>query len=161
MIRVLFVCLGNICRSPLAEGIFDALVQEEELSHLFLIDSAGTASYHIGSLPDDRTRKVAEERGVILTHKARAFKTEDFYAFDFIIAMDESNLSNVLRLMPEDNLARIHLMREFDSVGKGQAVPDPYYGDLNDFEKVHDILDRSCMHFLDYIKSTHLKLNEK
>ncbi|MCE2786987.1 MAG: low molecular weight protein-tyrosine-phosphatase [Bacteroidota bacterium] len=159
MIKVLFVCLGNICRSPLAEGIFRAIVEEEELDHSFFIDSAGTASYHIGSLPDERTRKVAEDRGIKLTHKARAFTTNDFYAFDFIITMDESNLSNVIRLMPEDNRARIHLLREFDSVGKGQAVPDPYYGDISDFEKVHDILDRSCMHLLDFIKANHLNTN--
>lgn len=161
MLKVLFVCLGNICRSPLAEGILKKLVVLDNLEHAFHIDSAGTASYHLGSLPDDRTRKVAEERGVLLTHRARAFTIEDFYTFDFIIPMDQSNLSNVLRLMPEDNKASIHLLREFDSVGKGQAVPDPYYGDLSDFEKVHDILERSCIHFLNHIKSTYLKEHEK
>lgn len=136
------------------------LVEQENLASHIHIDSAGTASYHIGSLADERTRSVASERGIELLHRARAFDTEDFYRFDYIIPMDESNMSNVLRHMPEDNKARLHLMREFDSVGAGEAVPDPYYGDRSDFEKVHDILERSCTHFLAYLKQKYLNVSE-
>lgn len=144
MIKVLFVCLGNICRSPLAEGVFMQKAKNQNVNELFFADSAGTASYHIGKLPDIRSRQVAQKNGFELTHLARAFKLSDFYEFDFIIAMDKDNLSNIKRLMPEDATAKILLMRHFGSTGKDQEVPDPYYGELKDFEKVYSILDRSC-----------------
>ncbi len=153
MLKVLFVCLGNICRSPLAEGIFRDKAEKAGLKGSFFIDSAGTASYHIGSLADHRTRQVALARGIELTHKARALRTEDFSDFDLIIPMDDSNMRNALQLQAESGRAKLYLMREFDAVGKGQAVPDPYDGEIKDFEQVHDILERSCDGLLTYCRN--------
>ncbi len=144
MINVLFVCLGNICRSPLAEGVFRQKTIEQEVNHLFHIDSAGTASYHIGSLPDNRSMEVALKNGFELTHKARSFSESDFSNFHYIIAMDKNNFNNIKRLMPDDTNSKVLLMRHFDLLAKDGEVPDPYYGDIKDFEQVYDILDRSC-----------------
>lgn len=155
MINVLFVCLGNICRSPLAEGVFLKQVAQRGLSEYIKADSAGTASYHIGSLADERSRKVALAKGIELSHRARAFSADDFHAFDYIIPMDVSNLSNVKRLMPDEPKSFITLMRDFDTIGKGKEVPDPYYGNIQDFEEVYHILHRCCNYFLDHIVSKH------
>lgn len=151
MIKVLFVCLGNICRSPLAEGVFRQKTIEQDVSHLFHVDSSGTASYHIGALPDERSRAVAIKRGFELTHKARAFSTADFSEFNYIIAMDKNNLNNIKRLMPDDTDSKVLLMRHFDLLEKDGEVPDPYYGDMKDFEHVYDILNRSCDVMLGYL----------
>jgi protein-tyrosine phosphatase len=151
MIKVLFVCLGNICRSPLAEGVFRQKTIEQDVSHLFHVDSAGTASYHIGALPDERSRAVVLKRGFELTHKARAFNANDFSEFNYIIAMDKNNLNNIKRLMPDDTDSKVLLMRHFDLLEKDGEVPDPYYGDMKDFEHVYDILNRSCDVMLGYL----------
>lgn len=144
MIKVLFVCLGNICRSPLAEGIFRQKTIDQGVNHLFYVDSAGTASYHIGALPDKRSMEVAAKNGFELTHKARAFSETDFNKFHYIVAMDKNNLNNIKRLMPEETQSKVLLMRHFDITAKDGEVPDPYYGDMKDFEHVYDILNRSC-----------------
>jgi protein-tyrosine phosphatase len=144
MIKVLFVCLGNICRSPLAEGIFRQKTIDQGVNHLFYVDSAGTASYHIGALPDKRSREVAAKNGFELTHKARAFSETDFNSFHYIVAMDKNNLNNIKRLMPDETESKVLLMRHFDMMAKDGEVPDPYYGDMKDFEHVYDILNRSC-----------------
>jgi protein-tyrosine phosphatase len=149
MINVLFVCLGNICRSPLAEGVFMHKVYARNLGHTFKADSAGTASYHIGSPADKRSIAVARDYGISLTHKARAFDVSDFYAFDYIVAMDKQNLSNINRIKPADAKARVVLMRDYDHELKGGEVPDPYYGERKDFEEVYHILNRSCDVLLD------------
>ena len=151
MIKVLFVCLGNICRSPLAEGVFRQKTIEQDVGHLFHVDSAGTASYHIGALPDERSRAVVLKRGVELTHKARAFSAKDFSEFNYIIAMDKNNLNNIKRLMSDDTNSKVLLMRHFDMLAKDGEVPDPYYGDMKDFEHVYDILNRSCEVMLGYL----------
>jgi protein-tyrosine phosphatase len=148
MIRVLFVCLGNICRSPLAEGVFLKQVQALELDQQFQADSAGTASYHIGSLADKRSIQVAKEHGINLTHRARAFVADDFNRFDFIVAMDKQNKADILRLAPKTGGAKVVLMRDYDPKQQGGEVPDPYYGEIKDFEEVLEILDRSCTIFL-------------
>jgi len=157
MVNVLFVCLGNICRSPLAEGIFLDLIEKRGLQAIISCDSSGTGSYHIGELPDKRTRKNAELNGIKLTHHARKFVVQDFYEFDFIIPMDESNLKNINSLKPHDSKAEIFLMREFDTKEKNKNVPDPYYGNAEEFEEVFQILNRCCTNFLRFINDQILK----
>lgn len=149
MINVLFVCLGNICRSPLAEGVFMHQVYSRSLGDQFRADSAGTASYHIGRLADKRSIAVALAYGIELTHKARAFRVSDFEEFDYIVAMDKQNYKDIKRLEPEGSKAQVVLMRDYDHELKGGEVPDPYYGEHKDFEDVYGILDRSCHNLLD------------
>jgi protein-tyrosine phosphatase len=147
---VLFVCLGNICRSPLAEGIFRHLVREREVEHLFRIDSAGTSGYHAGSPPDSRSVVTARARGVVVEGRSRQIVEEDLYAYDWVIVMDEENLHAVRRLAEgASGRARIHLLREWDPDAQGADVPDPYYGGPRGFEDVHDIVARSCERLLD------------
>lgn len=143
MISVLFVCLGNICRSPLAEALFNYHVNEQRLNNQFLADSAGTASYHLGDLADKRTRNMALKIGNInITHKARQFKANDFMNFDYIVAMDQSNFQNIMKLRPENAKAQVLLMRHFDSMIQNEnAIPDPFYGTESDFEEVHYMLN--------------------
>lgn len=148
MIRIVFVCLGNICRSPLAEGVFEKQVQKLGLTTHFQLDSAGTASYHIGSLADKRSIQVARNHGINLTHRARAFVADDFSRFDYIVAMDKQNKADILRLQPKQGGAKVVLMRDFDPEQPGAEVPDPYYGELKDFEEVYQLLERSCTVFL-------------
>lgn len=142
--RILFVCLGNICRSPLAEGIFVQKIEKMELKHLFDADSCGTGSYHIGQLPDPRTRKNASANGVELTHRCRQVKPEDLESFDLIIPMDSNNKRNLLALSgAEKHLDKIILMRRFDDNYPDEDVPDPYHGQEEDFQEVFEILERS------------------
>jgi protein-tyrosine phosphatase len=153
MIAVLFVCLGNICRSPIAEGVFQHLVDEAGLGHQVKVDSAGTASYHIGELPDKRARQVCEERGIKLTHRARAFSKDDFNTFDYILAMDKQNLANILKLQPADATAMVLLMCDVDPANNGAEVPDPYYGEINGFVEVFEMLKVSCTLLLKEVKA--------
>ncbi len=143
MQSVLFVCLGNICRSPLAEALFLKHVNEQNLAYKFSADSAGTAAYHLGELADKRTRAMALKLSNLnLTHNARQFKTNDFLAFDFIVVMDKTNFQNIMKLKPENAKAKVLLMRHYDSMIQNEdAIPDPYYGNENDFEKVHHLLN--------------------
>jgi protein-tyrosine phosphatase len=155
-LKVLFVCLGNICRSPLAEGVFRHVVQQAGLSDRFEIDSAGTSSYHIGDPPDPRTTSVARQRGVELTGAARQFQRTDLQTFDYILAMDEQNLANIKRLVSAPPRARVQLLREFDELASADRnVPDPYYGGPRGFEDVQDIVERSCAALLQHIRAEH------
>jgi len=151
MIRVLFVCLGNICRSPLGEGIFKELLREKGIEHQFIVDSAGTAGYHIGKLPDPGSRRVATKNGFSIDdQRARQIKSDDLGNWDYIIAMDDSNRSNIMKLGKIEG--ELHLMRDFDPDGKGD-VPDPWQMGDSAFDNVHTIIRRSCENLLDYILS--------
>jgi len=150
-VKVLFVCLGNICRSPLAEGIFKKKVEEKGLDDRFVIDSCGTSNYHIGEQPDRRTIKNALANGVRLNHQGRQFTVQDFNDFDYIVAMDSSNVRDVESLRPVGSDKQIMLMRSFDEAGLNKDVPDPYYGVENGFQEVFDILDRSIEGLVNHV----------
>lgn len=144
--RVLFVCLGNICRSPLAENEFRRQVREAGLDGQFEIDSAGTGGYHHGEQPDRRMAATARQHGLEMTGRARQFQQSDFDDFDWIIAMDASNRADILRLArgPADR-AKVRMLREFDPQAAGDLdVPDPYYGGGDGFEYVYQIVERSA-----------------
>ncbi|ANH02309.1 MULTISPECIES: low molecular weight protein-tyrosine-phosphatase [Leptospira] len=159
-IRVLFVCLGNICRSPAAEGAFLDLIQKRNLESSFFVDSCGTSRYHIGELPDPRTRQAARKRGIELTHKARQFRKEDFRDFDYILTMDKSNQKDVLYLASSDEeRKKVQLFRFFQKDSKKDfEVPDPYYGTLKDFDEVQNIVSEAAEDFLDFLLSKKLDL---
>jgi len=156
MKSVLFVCYGNICRSPVAEGIFRMLVAEAGLSDRFSCDSAGTASFHIGQLPDRRSRENALEYGLVLTHHARRLTGDDLAQFDYFVAMDEKNLEAIEKLNYRATgiyaTDTIFLLREFDpDVSDQPSVPDPYYEGPEVFEDVYQICLRCCRQLLTYL----------
>jgi protein-tyrosine phosphatase len=143
--RVLFVCLGNICRSPLAENVFRHLVEEAGLEGAFDVDSAGTGSWHVGQPPDSRAASVARARGIELRGRARQVTHDDLVAFDYVIAMDRDNLEELEHMARGGHAtARIQLLRAYDPRPDGDEVPDPYYGGASGFEDVFDIVSRSC-----------------
>ncbi|MEX2465989.1 MAG: low molecular weight protein-tyrosine-phosphatase [Gemmatimonadota bacterium] len=149
---VLFVCLGNICRSPLAEGVFRSLVEEAGLSDRFEIASAGTGGWHVGETPDSRATMVASRYGVTLDSKARQVTEEDLAHFDYVIAMDRDNLAVLERMAADTGAeAELHLLREFDPAASGDEVPDPYYGGASGFETVYEMVHRSCEALLAHI----------
>ncbi|HSG49423.1 MAG TPA: low molecular weight protein-tyrosine-phosphatase [Longimicrobiales bacterium] len=142
---VLFVCLGNICRSPLAEGVFLHLLREAGLDGWFTVDSAGTGAWHVGELPDPRSREVAERNGVTLPSRARQVTDRDFHDFDVIVAMDRSNLADLQRLKARSGgKARLVLMRDFDPDPGDGEVPDPYYGGASGFDRVYAMVFRAA-----------------
>ena len=157
VIKIMFVCLGNICRSPLAEGIFKRQVADLNLDHKIVCDSAGTSNYHIGQDPDHRTVSNALENGLHLNHKGQQFRIDHFAMYDYIVAMDQSNLEDILLLKEKAlfNEYELTKMRQFDNLGKGLDVPDPYFGGPQGFQEVYDILDRSNRSFLDYLIKKH------
>lgn len=157
MIRVCFVCLGNICRSPTAEGVMQNLVSQENLENAIEAESAGTAGYHTGELSDLRSREEASQRGVHLESRARQFKAADFRRFDYVLAMDAQNLSDLRQLTDDpDELAKLSLLRSYDATkSDSQDVPDPYYGDGNGFERVYEICEAACRGLLRHITEEH------
>jgi protein-tyrosine phosphatase len=158
--RVLFVCLGNICRSPTAEGTMRELVREAGLEQEIELDSAGTGSWHAGSAPDERATAAAARRGIALEGAARRVSARDFDDFDLILAMDLSNLDELRRMAPSrDVRAKVALLREFDpaSAETGDLdVPDPYYGEGDGFERVLDHVQAACAGLLARIRAGEL-----
>lgn len=153
MKRILFVCLGNICRSPLAEAIFKHKVKKLGQQGEFDADSCGTANYHIGDTPDPRTVSNAMKNGVEIKHLGRQLSRQDLSEFDYVLAMDKSNFTNILRLADDITRDRVFLLRSFDSL-PGEEVPDPYYGHETDFQDVFEMLDKSLDSFIDYLQQT-------
>ena len=152
-VSVLMVCLGNICRSPMAEGVFRHILEEEGLDHRISVDSAGTGSWHVGESPDIRSVRTAAGHGITLTGTARQVRSEDFRAFDYIVAMDGSNLQALARFRDgTGGEAALLLLREFDPEGgPGAEVPDPYYGGPGGFEEVFAMVERSSRGLLAHI----------
>lgn len=156
-IRVLFVCLGNICRSPAAEGIMRHLVEKNDLQDVIEVDSAGTSGWHEGELPDARMRSHGEKRGYDFCSRSRKFLRSDFEKFDYIIVMDENNYANVKSLTIKPKQAeKVHLMTEFaQQYAHHDHIPDPYYGGSSGFELVLDLLEDACNGLLQNILKTH------
>lgn len=157
MVHVCFVCLGNICRSPTAEGIFLHLVREAGLHDSITVASAGTAGYHIGEPPDRRAREAARRRGVELPSRAAQFQVRDFSRFEYVLAMDGDNYRDLVRLTgDEEHRSRVHLLRSFDPAApKGAEVPDPYYGGPQGFDEVFDLCEAACRGLLAHIRREH------
>jgi protein-tyrosine phosphatase len=158
-VRLLFVCLGNICRSPTAEGVMRHVVEEAGMQQRVTLDSAGTGSWHIGSAPDERARAAAAGRGVELAGQARQVRPQDFEEFDLILAMDRANERDLRALAPDGDAEKVRLLREFDPASAGTAdldVPDPYYGPGGGFEAVFDLVDAACRGLLDEIRAGRL-----
>ena len=150
--RLLFVCLGNICRSPSAENIMNHLIQQRQLGERFLCDSAGTASYHTGSSPDRRMAQAAKAQGIDLVGRARQVTAHDLAQFDYVLAMDRQNYRDLLALDPAGQYSdRVRLMCDFCRRYPDQEVPDPYYGGPEGFQYVIDLLLDACEGLLDYV----------
>ena len=150
--KILFVCLGNICRSPAAEGIFNQKIKERDLEKLFVVDSAGTGSWHVGNLPDQRMRTTALSKGIELTSRARQIEENDLYEFDHILVMDKDNLNAVKSLIKDDTYpinSKIKLILSYSKKSQLDEVPDPYYGGQNGFENVLDLLDDAIDELID------------
>ena len=151
--KILFVCLGNICRSPTAEGVFRAIVERQQARFVTAIDSAGTADYHVGDPPDARTRAAARERGYDLSDlRARAVQPEDFHEFDFILAMDRANLATLQAMAPAGYRARLALLLDYAPQAGALEVPDPYYGQRADFERVLDLVEQGSEGLLAHLR---------
>ena len=153
-ISVLFVCLGNICRSPAAEAIFISLLEKKGLSDSFIVDSAGTGSWHIGKKADSRMRIAAETRGINILSRARQITRKDFDEFNYILAMDDSNFRNIQDFKNRISLndfASIKKIQDFRSIFNEQEVPDPYFGGDDGFDYVLDILEDSVKGFFESI----------
>lgn len=156
MVKVLFVCLGNICRSPTADGIFQKLVADAGLNRRISVDSAGTAGWHQGRAPDPRTVAAAAKRGFDLSLlRSRQVKSSDFNEFDYILAMDEENLGELSILRPHDYSGHLGLFLEFSQQQKYLSVPDPYHGGPDGFELVLDLVEEASRGLLDTIRAQH------
>jgi len=157
MVKVLFVCMGNICRSPTAEGAFAHKTLQHKLEHMIEIDSAGTHAYHVGEPPDRRAQKAASKRGMDLSaQKARRIHENDFEVFDIILAMDDDNLNNMLAICPQEYQHKVELFLPYAPHLDVTEVPDPYYGGTAGFERVLDLIEEASDGLLEAISKKHL-----
>jgi protein-tyrosine phosphatase len=158
--RILFVCLGNICRSPTAEGVMRGLLREAGMEDEVELDSAGTGGWHVGHPPDRRATAAARARGIPLEGAAREVQPDDFEDFDLLLAMDRSNLRALQRMASDGSHAKLRLLREFDPASARERdldVPDPYYGASGGFEEVLDLVQAACQGLLDQIRAGRLE----
>lgn len=155
-VSVLFVCMGNICRSPTAQGVFERLVEEHRLADVIEIDSAGTHAYHVGEPPDQRASAAALQRGVDLSsQQARRVSPEDFERFDYVLAMDRDNYDILAASCPDEHESRLRLFLEFAPDLLTREVPDPYYGGSSGFERVLDLIEEASEGLLASIRQQH------
>ncbi|OQX13046.1 MAG: phosphotyrosine protein phosphatase [Thiothrix lacustris] len=155
-VKVLFICMGNICRSPTAQGVFERLVQSQGLADRILIDSAGTHAYHIDSPPDKRSQAAAKNRGLDLSgQRARKVTAADIEEFDYVLAMDRTNLEDLQDLVADSQRERVRLFMTFAERWKVDEVPDPYYGGDSGFERVLDMVEDAAAGLLDHIRRHH------
>lgn len=155
-VKVLFVCMGNICRSPTAQGVFERLVQSQGLAERILIDSAGTHAYHIGNPPDKRSQAAAKNRGLDLSgQRARKVTVADIEEFDYVLAMDRTNLEDLHDLVAASQRERVRLFMTFAERWNVDEVPDPYYGGDSGFERVLDMVEDAAAGLLDHIRRHH------
>jgi protein-tyrosine phosphatase len=153
--KILFVCAGNICRSPTAEGVMARLLEQAGLADRVVVDSAGTGGWHAGELPDPRTRAAARKRGLELVHRARQLRRIDLDRFDLIVVMDDANLRHVTLMAEQRARAKIRLLRSFDPTApEGAPVPDPYDGGPRGFEHVLDLCERACEGLLAHVRES-------
>lgn len=157
-VKIIFVCLGNIVRSPLAENLFRHLTQQNGVADQYTTASGAVADWHIGDPPDSRMRRVAEKHGLIYNGRGRQITRQDMQTFDLVMAMDRENATYLHRLAGSaQEEAKIHMLREFDPMGgPTAAVPDPYYGNLDEFEEVYQIIERSCQGLLEALQKGEL-----
>lgn len=151
--RLLFVCLGNICRSPAAQSVMQKIIDEDEALQFVELDSAGTYGGHAGDLPDSRMRMHAGRRGYVLTHRSRQIRFSDFERFDMILAMDDRNYDDLCAMAPDvDSVRKVFRMTDFCCRMVADHVPDPYYGGSSGFEQVLDILEDACIGLSNFLK---------
>lgn len=157
-VSVIFVCLGNICRSPTAEAVFRKLVSDEGLDEFIQIDSAGTHAYHIGKAPDPRAQQAAMRRGIDMSSlRGRQAEADDIDRFDYILAMDSENYYNLLDLSTDDNRHKVRMFMEFARHRPEDEVPDPYYGGASGFDNVLDMVEEAASGLLQEIRKQHLR----
>lgn len=155
-IRLLFVCMGNICRSPTAEGVFYSLIDREGLLDRIQVDSAGTHAFHISEPPDVRAQRAASKRNIDLSKlRARKAESNDFHEFDYILAMDRSNYEDLANISPEGMEHKLHLFLDFAPHLESKDVPDPYYGGPSGFERVLDMIEDASSGLLQYLREKH------
>ncbi|MBX2859807.1 MAG: low molecular weight phosphotyrosine protein phosphatase [Vampirovibrio sp.] len=157
MVKVLFVCMGNICRSPSAHGVFLDLLAQHQLSNLVEVDSAGTHAYHVGEPPDPRSQVFAQKRGFDLSAlRARRVDPEDYFIYDYILAMDQANMDILIRECPREHMEKVQLFLTYAPEVSETEVPDPYYGGERGFDHVLDLVEAASQGLLEHIRQHHL-----